>query len=360
MNANNFFYILCLKILDNKIQLNEFKKILGVIKDVSENSIRILDKITEEFEKGIKEENRAYRITKLLSNPKEDLDTREDNLIMKIWFLILYYEEDILKLITPSYCLPFEKELLYGINDLYKHIGKKMIREIINFTKYFLEAKNPGLNYGNSKTFLYKIQAGFFNSSTIENKYKKDYKIQLYHEMKWYDKLYTPFEKFWSKENSINCLNNQYKILNEYVESVDKVEKYKNALNELISKVNNFEFEEKDNNKEKLIKLLQIKLDNPTKEVYEICKEKVENYLQNLKGKLSLSKILFPFEKTEKFNDKDSYVICLDILKNYSKQHKKLNNIFEKQKNNLSDIFQLDKEIEIISDILGKYTLEKG
>jgi hypothetical protein len=53
-------------------------------------------------------------------------------------------------------------------------------------------------------------------------------------------------------------------------------------------------------------------------------------------------------------------VICLDILKTYSLQHKKLSDIFKKTKNILSDIFQLDKEIEIITDILGKYALEKG
>ena len=50
----------------------------------------------------------------------------------------------------------------------------------------------------------------------------------------------------------------------------------------------------------------------------------------------------------------------LRYFKIYSLQHKKLSEIFKKTKNILSDIFQLDKEIEIITDILGNYALEKG
>lgn len=50
------------------------------------------------------------------------------------------------------------------------------------------------------------------------------------------------------------------------------------------------------------------------------------------------------------FNDKNIYVVCLDILKSYSLQHKKLSDIFKKTKNILSDIFRLDQEIEIITD----------
>ena len=50
----------------------------------------------------------------------------------------------------------------------------------------------------------------------------------------------------------------------------------------------------------------------------------------------------------------------IGIIRNYSIHHKKLSIIFKKKNNILSDIFQLDKEIEIISDILSKYALEKG
>ena len=227
-------------------------------------------------------------------------------------------------------------------------------------TKKFLELKNgnDGISYGNSNSFLYKIQAGFFNYSTIDNKDKKEYCLQILNEIKYYNKLNSPFENFWSKEKSIFCLNSQYLNLKQYIEYADQAEKYKNKLNELIDKVNNFEFEENDKNKEKLIRLLQSKLNNPTKEVYETCQENINNYLNNLKEKLSTNQILFPNDKINDFNKDDINVICLDILKTYSKQHKQLNYIFKKTKNILSDIFQLDKEIEIISDILGKYTLE--
>ena len=104
-------------------------------------------------------------------------------------------------------------------------------------------------------------------------------------------------------------------------------------------------------------------MNNPTREVYENCKENIDNYLKNLKVKLPGNKIIFPFNEANNLNDinyKNLFVICLDILKTYSLQHKKLSNIFNKTKNILSDIFKLDKEIEIITDILGKYALEKG
>ena len=356
---NNWFYKICSKILDHKIPI-DINKFQEIITNVTNQNQKISVEITEDFEREIKEDKRSYRITKLISNPKEDLDKRDDNLIMKIWFLILFYSEDKLDLITPYFCLPFEKELLDGMKNLYKKINKNILYEMIILTKKFLELKNGGISYGNSNSFLYKIQAGFFNYSNIDNRDKKEYCLQILKEIKYYNKLNFPFEKFWSKEKSIFCLNSQYLNLKKNIEYVDQAEKYKSKLNELIEKVNNFEFKENDKNKEKLKRLLQSKLDNPTKEVYETCQESINDYLNNLKDKLSTNQILFPNDKTNDFNKDDINVICLDILKSYSKQHKQLTNIFKKSKNILSDIFQLDKEIEIISDILGKYTLEKG
>ena len=358
-SINNWFLIICLKILEHKIPIDK-KRFEEIIINVIDKNKKLSDEITEEIERDIKEEKRTYRLTKLVSNPKEDSDKRDNNLIMKIWFLILFYTEDKLDLITPFFCLPFEKELLDGMRNLYKCINKIIASKIITFTKNLLGMKNgnSGVSYGESNSFLYKIQAGFFNYLTIENQDKKEYCFQILNEIKYYNKLNNPFENFWSKEKSILCLNNQYLNLREYIEYVDQAEKYKNKLNELISKVDNFEFQ--NDKKEKLIKLLQSKLKNPTEEVYEICEESVNNYLENLREKLSTNEILFPNDKIGDFNENDIYVICLDILKSYSRQHKQLTNIFKKSKNILSDIFQLDKEIEIISDILGKYTLEKG
>ena len=356
---NNWFYKICSKILDHKIpiDINKFEEIMESVTNLNQ---KISAEITDDFEMEIKEDKKSYRITKLVSNPKEDLDKRDDNLIMKIWFLILFYSEDELDFITPYFCLPFEKELLDGMKNLYKKIDKNFVYKIIMLTKKFLELKNgnDGISYGNSNSFLYKIQAGFFNYSTIDNKDKKEYCLQILNEIKYYNKLNSPFENFWSKEKSIFCLNSQYLNLKQYIEYADQAEKYKNKLNELIDKVNNFEFEENDKNKEKLIRLLQSKLNNPTKEVYETWQKNINNYLNNLKEKLSTNQILFPNDKINDFNRNDINVICLDILKTYSKQHKQLTNIFKKTKNILSDIFQLDKEIEIISDILCKYTLE--
>ena len=361
-NTSNWFYIICTKILDNKIQVTDKIKLYDIIEDVSEKNIRILDELTEEFEREIKEDKRTYRLTKLISKNKEVADINEDDLIMKIWFLVLFYDEKKLELITPFFCLSFEKELLNGIKNLYKNLNINIISKIISFTKNFLDIKNENTNiiYGNSNTFLYKIQAGFFNHSTIDDKNKKEYCVQIYNEIKWYSKLYSQFENFWSNGKSIICLKNEYINLKEYVENVDQAEKYKNKMNDLISKVNNYSFEGNENSKEKLIQLLQNKLMNPTKEVYEICEKNVNNFLKNFKEKLSGNQILFPFDKVDEFDEKNIYVICLNILKTYSSQYKKLSNIFEKSKNILSNIFQLDKEIEIISDILGKYALEKG
>ena len=358
---SNRFYIICSKILDHKIPIDK-NKFEEISTNVTENNIKISDENTEDFERDIKEEKRTYRITKLLSNPKEDSDKRDNNLIMKIWFLILFYSEDKLDLLTPFFCLPFEKELLDGMKNLYKHINKNKVSKIITFTKDFLALKkyNAGIGYGNSNTFLYQIQAEFFNYSNIENKDKKKYCFYILNEISYYNKLYSPDEKFWSKEKSIICLNNQYLNLKEYIEGVDQAERYKNKMNELIAKVKSFEFEENDKKKEKLIQLLQSTLNNPTKEIYETCQKNINDYLNNLKDKLSTNQIIFPNDKNCDFKENDIYVICLDILKSYSKQHKQLTNIFKKSKNILSDIFQLDKEIEIISDMLRKYTLENG
>ena len=111
----------------------------------------------------------------------------EDNLIMKLWFLILFYDEDKVNSIIPFFCLPFEKELLEGMKNLYKHINKNYVSKIITFTKKFLELKNnsTAISYGHSNSFLYKIQAGFFNYQTIENKDKKEYCFKIYIEIKY-------------------------------------------------------------------------------------------------------------------------------------------------------------------------------
>ena len=222
ININNWFYIICYRILAHKIEIHNNKKIFDIVEDVTENKIRILDKITEEFERDIREEKRAYRITKLISNPNEDPVVKEDNLIMKIWYLTLFYDEKKLELITPFYCLPFEKELLIGIKNLIiKYVNSPSnVSEIINFTKNFIKLKrNEGISYGNSNSLLYKIQAGFFNYLTVENKDKKYYCNLLINEIKCYDKLISPFEEVWSKEKSINDLYNQYLNLNKYIES---------------------------------------------------------------------------------------------------------------------------------------------
>ena len=284
---------------------------------------------------------------------------------MKIWYLVLFYDNDKLESITPHFCLPFEKELLEAIKNIYNNIDIRSVSKIISFTKNLSEIKigNKSLIYGDSNSFLYKIQAGFFNYTFIEDKDKKDYFTQINEEIKWYNKLISPFEKFWSNELSIKSLKSQYIYLKKDVERNHQAEKYKNCINELIATVNNYHFEDNEKYKEKLIHLLQSKLNNPTKEVYENCKVNIDNYLKNLKVKLPGNKIIFPFNESNNlndFNNKDIHVICLDILKTYSLQHKKLSEIFKKTKNILSDIFQLDKEIEIITDILGKYALEKG
>ena len=49
--------------------------------------------------------------------------------------------------------------------------------------------------------------------------------------------------------------------------------------------------------------MLQSKLKNPTKEVYENCKVNIDNYLKNLKLKLPGNKIIFPFNESNNLND---------------------------------------------------------
>ena len=66
--------------------------------------------MNHEFENEIKENKRAYRIEKLPSKSKDDLYIKkEENLIMKIWYLILFYDNDILESITPHFFCPLKK-----------------------------------------------------------------------------------------------------------------------------------------------------------------------------------------------------------------------------------------------------------
>ena len=369
ISITNWFYIICLNIIDNKIQINEEnkkiykQKILDIVDNVTENNINNVDEITEELEKEIKAQNRVYTLTKLVSERERNFYKGDDNLIIIIWFLILYYDKEKLDSITPSFCLPFEKELLMGVKEMYENIEIKYIQKIVNFTKNMLELKSVNYNrvYGSHKTFLYQIQAGFFNSLLIKDKDKNDYYNQIRDEIEWYNKFDSPFINFWSIDKSILCLNNENQNLQNYIENIQEGEKYKNKLMQLIITINDFKFSENERNKEKLINLLRSKLNNPTKEVYEACKENIDNFLKNSNNKSSENKIIrFPGTKSNEFEEKNEIVICLKILKTYSLQHKKLSNIFKNTKDILTEIFQLDKEIEVISDILGKYALEKG
>ena len=362
ITVNNWFYDISFQIIDNKLQLNDKQKIFSIIENFTDNKIRTLDEINKEFKRDIISENRAYRLLKLSYKYGENSDITEDNLIKIIWHLILFYDKEKLELISPHFCLPFEKELLIGIKKLYEYeyLDIKFITKILNFTKNFLELKsnNSNLLYGNSHTFLYKIQAGFFDYLDIDDKDKRDYLIQIENEMKLYNKFNSPLNKFWSIDESYQSLNNQYINLKDFDEKGEQLEIYKNKLNELISTIN--DIDENEKNKNNLIRLLRNKLNKPTKEVYEACKENIDNYIKNLNQNLAENQISFPSIKSSNFNDNDNYVICLDILKTYSSQHRKLNNIFNKSKNIISDILNLEKEIEIINDILFKYALEKG
>ena len=382
---NNWFYIVCTKIVDNKIEFDGTNKIQEIFKIVKKK-VRVLDQINEEyenefndFEKEIKEDKRTYRIVKLLSNTSEDIDINEENIIMKIWYLVLFYSEEKLKLITPSFCLPFEKELLNGIKNIYKYMDIKDVNNIISFTKELATLKYGSINfiYGSSNTFLYKIQAGFFNYSFIEYKYLNSYRTQINHEIKCYNQLfssfnetwsdkkfcdYSPYDEFWSDKKNIECLERQCLKLKEGADdSAAQTEKYRDQLKELISEVKNYNFEEKEEFKQKLIKLLENKLINPTEEDIKTCHSKINKFLQALKRKQNKNQILLPKVGQNhiiELDDNNPDIICLDILKTYSLNHKKITNIFEKSDDIITDIFQLDKEIEIISDILGKHALE--
>ena len=369
ISTTNWFYLICSNIIDNKIQINEdnkkiyMQKIFDIMDYVTENNINNVDEITEEFEKKIKVENRTYSITKLISKQERNFFKSDDNLIIKIWFLILFYDQEKLDSITPSFCIPFEKDLLIGIKEMYENVEIKYIQKIIYFTDNMLELKSTNSNrvYGSNKTFLYQIQAGFFNSLFIKDKDKKDFYNQIKEEIEWYNKFDSPFNKFWSIDKSILCLNSENQNLQSYVDNIQEVEEYKNKLIELINTINSFRFIGNEKNKEKLINLLRSKLNNPTKEVYDACKENIDNFCKNSENKSQENKIInFPETKSNNFQEENIYVICLKILKTYSLQHKKLTKIFKNKKDILTEIFQLDKEIEIVSDILGKYALEKG
>lgn len=89
----------------------------------TEENIKIIDEMNQEFEKEIKENKREYGIEKLLSKSIDDLCIKkEENLIMKIWYLVLFNDNDELESITPYFCLPFEKELLEAIKSIYDNI----------------------------------------------------------------------------------------------------------------------------------------------------------------------------------------------------------------------------------------------
>jgi len=366
IDVTNWFYIICNKILDNKIQINDKKQMRDILDDISEKKIRILDELNEEFRSEIKDGKRTYSITKLLSKPNDNLDTKEEILIMKLWYLMLFYEEETLSSITPFFSLSYEKELLEGVKNMYEHIKPKLLNEYISLTKNLLkELKigNSSLYYGSSNTFLYKIQAGFFHYSYVEDRDKKDYYTQIEKEINFYKTFNSlPLEEYWSNSKSINCLRNQFSNLKEYVENSNLTEKYRNKLNELISNLKTSNLEGKEGYKGKLIQLLENKLDNPTKEIYEKCRENVENFLNNLKENVSENQIIFPPIKPKNeygYNKDHKYVFCLNLLKNYSIYHKKLTNIFQSSKN-ITDIYGLDREIEIVIDILGQYVIENG
>ena len=365
--VTNWFYEICLNIINGKIQINDENKkiypnkVMGIIKNITENNINDIDEITEEFEKEIKEDDRTYRITKLINNSENNFFQKNNNLIIKIWFLVLFYDKEILDSITPSFCLPFEKELLLGVKEIYEHVDLNLIKKIINFTNNFLELKsiNSNLVYGSSKTFLYQIQAGFFNYLFINDKEKRDYFNQIENEIKWYNKFDSVFKNFWSIDNSIKYLNNQNENARGYVENENQTEIYKKKINELIDTINEDQSICDENYKEKLINLLKSKLSKPTKEIFEAAKEKIENFIKNSKNELSENHIKFPLIRSNGFQRND-LLVCINILKEYSLQHKKLSDIFKNSKDILKEIFELDKEIGIITDILGKYVLEKG
>ena len=359
----NLFYITSLRILNEKNNIKKGIKIPDIINSISEKNNIVIDKITDEFKKEIKDNNRIYSLTKLISNPKQSLNTAENKLIMNIWFLILFYEEDKLKIIKSFFCLPLEKELLEGLKYIYENIDIKSVSKIISFTNDLIRFKvdKTNFSYGNPNSFLYQFQSGLLDYTYIENNNKKNYYIKLRNEMNYYYQYKQKYSQFYDFciEKSFNFLNGIYLKLKKDVEDQDIFEKYKNKINELIYTVQNYNFEGKEKNIERIIRFLKSKLENPTQKEYEICKKIIDNYFENLKEK-SDNQFLFPFDKTSDYDRNDVYVICLNILKNYSIYHQKLTKIFTKSKNILSYIFQLEPEIELISNILSNYILENG
>ena len=361
IHKTNLFYNFCLNILSKNISIKEKSDLTNILNSISDKNNIIIDKVTKKFIEEIKENNRTYSINKLILKQKQDFDKKEDNIIMKIWHLILFYDEDKLKQIIPYFCLPFEKELLQGIKYIYENIDINSINKIISFTKDIINNKidDTQFSFGNSNTFLFSAHSGFLNYSDIESKHKKDYYLKIKNEMNLYYLIKQKYKIFYGYcfQNSIEFLENIYLKLRKDVEEQDIYEKYKNKLNELITLIHNSICEKKKYVKEKLINFLQKKLINPTKNEYEICKRITDNYLESLNEKPD-KKIIFPFEKLNDFNEKDEYIICLNILKYYSIYHKKLTYILTKSNDILSDIFLLDSEIDIIYDIFNEYILE--
>jgi hypothetical protein len=91
ISVTNWFYIICSKILNNDIQMQDYDKFLKIMEKVSDENIKIIDEMNPEFENEIKENKRTYGFEKLPSKSKDDLPIKkEENLIMKIWYLVLF------------------------------------------------------------------------------------------------------------------------------------------------------------------------------------------------------------------------------------------------------------------------------
>ena len=359
----NLFYIVFFRILNEKISIKNKTDISKIINSIFDKDNIIINKITKEFLKEIKENNGVYSINKLISTPKKDLGKEDDNLIMKIWYIILFLDEEKLKLIIPNFILPFEKELLEGIKIIYENIDINSLDKIISFTNDLINIKveNSKFNFGNSNSFLFLVHSGFLNYSDINNKDKKNYYLKIKEEMNLYYQLRQKYKIFYDFcfKKSVEYLENIYLKLKKDVEEQDIFEKYKNKFYELISLIANTNCEGKEYTKAKLINLLENKLINPNQKEYDFCKKLSDDYLESLNEK-SDYKIIFPFMKIYDFDENDEYVICLNILKKYSKHHKKLTYILSKSENILSDLFLLDSEIDIIYDILNGYIFEDG